>query len=151
MSLLWERLESKSLRVLVSKADCRALIFLRTYPAVPLFLFALTLLRHHSAFRFTNLPCCAIKYFSSHSCCALKFFFRTYPAVLLSRFTIPLNLLSHKIFFRTYPAVLFSRFTITTYPAVALFFFSHLPCRALFPLFVYQLTANYQNRPAAYV
>src|SRR6266480_5386038 len=63
---------------------CCALILHCTYPAVPLFFFALTLLCTYPAFRLPlNLPCCA-----------LIIFLRTYLAVPLSRFTIT-----------TYPAV----------------------------------------------
>ena len=48
---------------------CCALIFLRTYPAAPLFLFALTLLclpcyAYPAALTLLRLPCCAIILFS---------------------------------------------------------------------------------------
>jgi len=68
-------------------------------------------------------------YFFSHSPCRGLNFFRTYPAMLLDYPALRL-LLTLIFVFRTYPAVLLSRFMITTYPAVPLFYF-HLPCCAL--------------------
>ncbi len=93
-----------------TRLPCCALIFLRSYPAVSLIFFALTLLCAYFSARlpccafkfyfFLHLPCCAIimlfayhlvtllcLYFSAHSCCVL-IFFRICPAVRLFFCTI---------------------------------------------------------------
>ncbi len=61
-----------------SHLPCCALIFFRTYPAVPLSCFASTLL---CAIFFRHLPCCAVIFFGAHLlCCAIILLF-AYPAV----------------------------------------------------------------------
>ena len=75
LTVLCYYFSSHSCRLIMPLFDyhlpCRAHIFLRSYPAVPLFLFALTLL---------------FPYFSSHLPCCALIFLRTYPAVPLSAF-----------------------------------------------------------------
>src|SRR6266480_3374814 len=84
---------------------------LRTYPAVPLFFYALTL--PYSYFS-TTLPCCALIFSLRLPCCALIFLriysvhCCAYPAVLLFFFALTLLRLPYfaLIFLRTYPAAL---------------------------------------------
>jgi len=80
-------------------------------------------------------------YFSTTYPAAPLISFRTYPAVPLSRFSLPLTLLCALIFFTltllcpyffcTYLAVPLSRFSLTAYPAVCSFFSLRLLCCVL--------------------
>ena len=80
-----------------------------TYPAVPLFFFALTLLSPYPAFR---LPLTLLS-------CA--YFIFTYPAVPLFFFALTLLCPLSRFSLTTYPAELpLSRFSLTTYPAMPL-------------------------------
>ena len=108
------------------------------YPAMLLFFFTL------------SLPCCALfPLFAYHlPCRALPYFIFTYPAVPLMFFFAP-TLLCPKFFFRTHPAVLFSRFAIPLTLLCPKFFFAltllcpfpalrfHLPCCALNVFFLH--------------
>ncbi len=130
------------------RLPCRALIFLRTYPAALLLwtcalIFLRTPATPHPALRFalllwhyfsSHLPCCGIKifFFALLPCCDI-IFYRTpcCDIIPLYDFHLPCCdiiflralLLRHYFFSCSCCDIILSRFTISTYPAVTLIFF----------------------------